>query len=116
MRKIVLLVSVLLLAINTVCGKEQVIQDKPFSKDKNATKEKRVEDLLIRMTLKEKLLQMQNMAAGKIDEKKDRFNGRSFGCTHEMNMSAFDCSVMYQDLQGYMLTDHSLQIPSILLF
>ena len=111
MRKTVLIVTVLLLAINTVFGKEPVIQDKPLYKDRNASIEQRVEDLLSRMTLKEKLLQMQNMAAGRVDENESRFNGRSFGCTHEMNMPAFDCSVMYQKLQGYMLNNTRLGIP-----
>ena len=111
MRKTVLIVSVLLLAINFVSGNEPVNQDKPLYKDKNASIERRVEDLLSRMTLKEKLLQMQNMAAGSADENNKRFNGRSFGCTHEMSMSAFDCAVMYEKLQRYMLDSTRFGIP-----
>ncbi|WP_316843992.1 glycoside hydrolase family 3 N-terminal domain-containing protein [Pedobacter psychrodurus] len=71
----------------------------------------RVEDLLRRMTLKEKMLQLQNRGSGKIDEVERIFNGQSYGCTHEMNMTAQKCADMYQELQTYMRKKTRLGIP-----
>jgi len=82
-------------------------------KDKNATVNNRVDDLLKRMTLKEKVMQLQNRASGKTNEIASIFNGESYGCTHEMNMNAYDCAVMYNELQKYMLTKTRLGIPII---
>lgn len=106
-----MILSVSFLIINTLFGKEPVNQDNLLYKDKNAPVEKRVEDLLSRMILKEKLLQLQNRAAGKQDEIDRIFQGQSFGTTHEMSMSAGDCAVMYEKLQKYMLTKTRLGIP-----
>lgn len=85
--------------------------DKPVYKDKSAPIEKRVDDLMSRMTLHEKVLQLQNRASGRQDEIERIFAGESFGTTHEMNMSAYDCAVMYKELQHYMLTKTRLGIP-----
>jgi len=85
----------------------------PLYKDKEAKIEDRVEDLLGRMTLKEKILQMKNQGSGKSEDIESIFRGESYGCTHEMNMSAFDCAEMYQKLQKYMLTQTRLGIPII---
>lgn len=71
----------------------------------------RVEDLLKRMTLKEKVQQLENRAAGNTDEIDRIFKGESFGCTHEMSMNAQDCANMYQELQTYMLKKTRLGIP-----
>ena len=80
-------------------------------KDKNAPIEARVEDLLSRMTLAEKINQMQNRATGKLDEIEQIFAGESYGTTHEMGMNAQDCAVMYHELQRYMLEETRLGIP-----
>jgi beta-glucosidase len=85
--------------------------DKPLYKEKNAAIKDRVEDLLKRMTLKEKIEQLQNRASGKSDEIENIFKGESYGCTHEMSMNATDCAEMYQKLQAYMLTKTRLGIP-----
>ncbi len=71
----------------------------------------RVEDLLKRMTLQEKIEQLQNRASGKQEEIEKIFKGESYGCTHEMSMKAADCADMYQKLQNYMLTKTRLGIP-----
>ena len=83
----------------------------PLYKDKSATVKNRVDDLLKRMTLKEKIEQLQNRASGKADEIERIFKGESYGCTHEMSMKAADCADMYQKLQTYMLTKTRLGIP-----
>lgn len=85
--------------------------DKPIYKDKSAPIEKRVEDLLSRMTLEEKVRQMENRAAGKLDEIDKIFGGQSYGTTHEMGMTAQECGNMYYELQKYMLTKNRLGIP-----
>lgn len=85
--------------------------DKPIYKDEAAPIEKRVDDLLSRMTLREKILQLQNRASGRLDEIDRIFAGESYGTTHEMGMSAYDCAVMYKELQHYMRTKTRLGIP-----
>lgn len=84
---------------------------KPLYKDKNAPIEQRVDDLMKRMTLREKILQLQNRTSGKLDEIDKIFSGESYGTTHEMGMSAYDCAVMYKELQKYMRTKTRLGIP-----
>lgn len=86
-------------------------KDTVLYKNPNAPVAARVEDLLKRMTLKEKIEQLENRAAGKTDEIERIFEGESFGCTHEMSMSAQDCADMYQQLQTYMLQKTRLGIP-----
>lgn len=86
-------------------------KDTVLYKNKNAPVPRRVEDLLKRMTLKEKVQQLENRAAGKTSEIEHIFKGESFGCTHEMSMNARDCADMYQQLQTYMLQKTRLGIP-----
>lgn len=85
--------------------------DIPLYKDKSVAIEQRVNDLMQRMTLHEKVLQLQNRASGRLDEIDRIFSGESYGTTHEMNMSAYDCAVMYKELQHYMRTQTRLGIP-----
>jgi beta-glucosidase len=85
----------------------------PTYKDKAATIEARVDDLLKRMTLDEKIEQLENRPSGNSADIDRIFQGKSFGCTHEMSMSASDCATMYQGLQTYMLTKTRLGIPII---
>lgn len=84
---------------------------KPLYKDPNAPIENRVEDLLRRMTLEEKVLQLQNKPVGKVDEIEGSFKGQSYGCTHEMGQTAEECAKTFQALQTYMLTKTRLGIP-----
>lgn len=109
MKKVYLIAFCLLLTtIKTFAGNDA---DKPLYKDKTASVNARVEDLLKRMTLKEKIEQLQNRASGRADEIESIFKGESYGCTHEMSMPAADCADMYQKLQTYMLTKTRLGIP-----
>lgn len=111
MKKIITLIS-LMFAIYS--GRAESIPgngDTLLYKNRNAPIPDRVEDLLKRMTLKEKILQLENRAAGKTDEIDHIFQGESFGCTHEMSMNAQECANMYQQLQTYMLQKTRLGIP-----
>ena len=85
--------------------------DKPLYKNPDAPIENRVEDLLRRMTLQEKVLQLQNKPVGRIDEIERVFGGQSYGCTHEMGQTAEECARIYNELQNYMLTKTRLGIP-----
>lgn len=85
--------------------------DKPLYKNPDAPIENRVEDLLHRMTLQEKVLQLQNKPVGRIDEIERVFGGQSYGCTHEMGQTAEECARIYNELQNYMLTKTRLGIP-----
>lgn len=88
-------------------------KDTPLYKDKSAPVEKRVDDLMGRMTLREKVLQLQNRGSGRLDEIDRIFNGESYGCTHEMGTTAAECAAMYKELQQYMLKNTRLGIPII---
>ena len=86
-------------------------EKKPLYKDKNAPIEKRVEDLLSRMTLHEKVLQLQNREAGRGNDIPSRFNGESVGTIHEMGHNAEECAVILRDIQKYMSDSTRLGIP-----
>lgn len=51
----------------------------PLYKDRTAPIEKRVDDLMSRMTLHEKVLQLQNRASGRLDEIDRIFLGKVMG-------------------------------------
>jgi beta-glucosidase len=109
MKQIIILSTLLLTyGISSAVGQQL---DTALYKNKKAPVPARVEDLLKRMTLREKVLQLQNRGAGKTDEIANIFKGESFGCTHEMSMNAQDCANMYQELQTYMLKKTRLGIP-----
>lgn len=111
MKRFLLGVICLLAITNAILGAVSNNSDKPIYKDKTAAIEDRVEDLLSRMTLKEKIEQLQNRAAGRADEIDEIFKGESFCCTHDMSKKAAACAEMYQELQMYMLTKTRLGIP-----
>lgn len=71
----------------------------------------RVEDLLGRMTLQEKILQLQNRGIN--HNISGTFNGMSVGTVHEMNMNARDCAVLMRDMQRYLKNETRLGIPAI---
>lgn len=83
----------------------------PLYKDPSVPIEKRVDDLMKRMTLREKVLQLQNRGAGSLDEIDRIFHGESYGSTHEMGRTAAECAAMYKELQHYMFTKTRLGIP-----
>lgn len=85
----------------------------PLYKNSKAPIDARVEDLLSRMTLEEKVQQMQNIPAGKLHEISDRFKENSFGSTHEMDHNAYDAAVIYKTLAGHIQKNNRLGIPII---
>lgn len=83
----------------------------PIYKNKNAPVEDRVEDLLRRMTLREKVLQLQNRCTSDKDNLQGVYNGESLGSAHEMNISAQEAADLYQKMHEYMATQTRLGIP-----
>lgn len=109
MKKVYIIISLLLFVINYSYA--MVDSKKPVYKNKKASIDARVDDLLNRMTLEEKVRQMENKASGKLDEIEKIFEGESYGTTHEMGMTAKECGEMYYALQKYMLNETRLGIP-----
>lgn len=72
LRNITCAVTLCLLTLSgQAVGKTEV----PPYKNKSLSIEKRVDDLMGRMTLREKVLQLQNRGAGRLDEIDRIFNG-----------------------------------------
>jgi len=107
MKKIILVITGLVFITNTAFADD----GKPLYKDKNVPIEKRVEDLLSRMTLEEKVWQMQNKPNSNIDEVERAFDKRSFGTTHEMGKTAQECADIFYKTQRYLLENTRLGIP-----
>lgn len=62
----------------------------------------RTEDLLSRMTLHEKVLQLQNRQVGEPSEFNSRFEGHSIGTIHDMDHNTRRCREILDSLYGYM--------------
>ncbi|NHA07179.1 glycosyl hydrolase [Mucilaginibacter sp. HC2] len=111
MKKTFALIALLALVAGPSFGALHPKTDTPLYKNSKAAIHDRVEDLLSRMTLQEKIQQLQNRASGGAADIENIFKGNSYGCTHEMNRTAAECADMYQKLQTYMLTKTRLGIP-----
>ena len=111
MKKLYLFILLLFGVIATISPKKISRQ---LYKDKTAPIEQRVEDLLSRMTLEEKVWQMQNKAVGDIENIAKDYDKRCFGTTHEMNKSAKECSAIFDKLQHYMIEETRLGIPILI--
>lgn len=73
--------------------------------------ERRVDDLMSRMTLREKVNQLQNRYAG--EDFRGLFGDDGIGTVHEMNLSAEDCAIRYKNMQSYLLQQTRLGIPAL---
>ena len=105
-------ITVLCCLLCTLSSSVSSASDRPLYKDRNAPIEKRVEDLLGRMTLHEKVLQLQNRDAGPGgDDIPARFKGESVGTIHDMWHNTVECAVIYRDIQRYMSDSTRLGIP-----
>lgn len=86
---------------------------RPLYRDASQPVEARVADLMSRMTLREKVLQLQNRAVGAQSEIPSTFRGEGYGVTHEMSRDAAEVSRIYVALQKYMRDSTRLGIPVI---
>lgn len=85
----------------------------PLYKNSKAPIDARVEDLLSRMTLEEKVMQMQNIPTGKLHEIADRFGENSYGSTHDMDHNAYDAAVIFKTLAEHLEKNNRWGIPMI---
>ena len=83
----------------------------PLYKNSKAPTAARVADLMSRMTLEEKIAQLQNRAVYRGFE--DMMKGMSYGTVHEMNLPAAECAQLYDRLQNYLRTETRLGIPAL---
>ena len=112
----VLVSFILLFGISAAYGREL-----PY-KNRNLPVEERVKDLLGRMTLEEKIGQMQHVhrenvfeEEGLNDDKLKSFCGNiSFGFAECLKMDAKDCTDNFRRLQDYMVNETRLGIPVII--
>lgn len=98
-------ISALLIAATAAAG--------PLYKNSKAPIDARVEDLLSRMTLEEKVMQMQNIPTGKLHEIADRFGENSYGSTHDMDHNAYDAAVIFKTLAEHLEKNNRWGIPMI---
>ena len=84
----------------------------PVYLDAAADVDIRVEDLLGRMTLHEKVLQLQNRQVGEPRNFASVFDGYSIGTVHDMDHNAERCREIMDSLYGYM-SETRLAIPPL---
>lgn len=106
--KILLSGIIALTVLNTTAQKKL-----PVYKDPSYPINVRVEDLLNRMTLQEKIAQMQNIVISDTNQIRSKLNGMSYGCTHDMQQTAQACSEKYRKMQDYLINETRLGIPVI---
>lgn len=85
----------------------------PKYKDASLPVEERVEDLLRRMTLHEKVLQLQNNSTSDINAIESTYKGESPGSVHEMGLSARDASLLFNKMQSYLRENTPWGIPAL---
>lgn len=87
--------------------------EKPLYKNPKAPVSARVDDLLGRMTLREKVQQLQNNSISNPSELSGRYGKVSPGSVHEMGLSAYDASVLFTEMQKYLRDSTRLGIPAL---
>lgn len=103
-----------LFAAFLICGAiSSVAEEKPRYKDASLPVEERVEDLLRRMTLHEKVLQLQNNSTSDINAIENTYKEGSPGSVHEMSKSAKEAALLFNKMQEYLLTQNRLGIPAL---
>ena len=75
----------------------------PLYMNEHEPVERRVKDLLSRMTLHEKVMQLQNRQIGEPSAFDDNFGGFSVGTVHDMDHPASQCRTLTDTLSGYCL-------------
>ena len=86
---------------------------KPLYLNPKAPIDARVEDLLSRMTLEEKVMQLQNHGVGDINSIPGSFGENSYGTTHEMYHTAYEAAKIYLALGEHVKKNNRLSIPII---
>ncbi len=102
---VVLFILLLFLGCNESCLPKYKQSDLPV--------DVRVRDLLNRMTLDEKVAQVQNITFPDANNIGATLNGLSYGCTHDMQLNAYDCAEKYRKLRHYTSDSTRLGIPML---
>lgn len=87
--------------------------DIPLYKDPAAPVEARVEDLLSRMTLREKVVQLQDNSTNRTEDFNRYYTDEGVGAYHDMALSARDAAIVIDSLQRYMRDKTRLGIPAL---
>ncbi len=90
-----------------------VAGDKPRYKDASLPVRERVEDLLRRMTLHEKVSQLQDNSTGDANAFEGAYGEVSPGCVHEMDKPAGEAALLFDRMQEYLLARSRLGIPAL---
>lgn len=107
MKKKILLVAGLMA---TMCAPAQ---DALRYKDASLPVAERVEDLMRRMTLHEKCLQLQNNSTSDINAIEGMYGNESPGSVHEMSKSAAEAAQLFDKMQRYLLSQTRWGIPAL---
>ena len=103
-----------LFAALLICGTlPSVAEEKPRYQDASLPVEERVEDLLRRMTLHEKVLQLQNNSNSDINAVESHYK-ESTGTMHEMSKTAKEAAELFKKLQHHLRTRTPWGIPALI--
>ena len=103
-----------LFAALLICGTlPSVAEEKPRYQDASLPVEERVEDLLRRMTLHEKVLQLQNNSNSDINAVESHYK-ESTGTMHEMSKTAKEAAELFKKLQHHLRTQTPWGIPALI--
>ncbi len=86
----------------------------PVYLDPSIPTDERVEDLLSRMTLHEKVVQMQNNSTINLSEFADRYSPDGVGSWHDMSLPATDAALIIDSLQAFLRAESRLKIPALI--
>ncbi|MBO5779616.1 MAG: glycoside hydrolase family 3 C-terminal domain-containing protein [Muribaculaceae bacterium] len=103
----------LLLSIFTFTIAFCAMAEQPLYKNPNASVDERVEDLISRMTLHEKIMQMKDLSITDFLRDTNMSGGVSFGSSHEMGKDAYESACIHAALDKYMADSTRLGIPVI---
>ena len=103
-----------LIAAFLICGAiSSVAEERPKYKDSSLPVEERVEDLLRRMTLHEKVLQLQNNSNSDINAVENHYK-ESTGTMHDMSKTAKEAAVLFNKLQKHLIEQTPWGIPALI--
>lgn len=101
-----------LLALTAVTGSVHAKNTEKY-KDASAPVSERADDLISRMTLHEKVQQLQNNSSNTPDGMRSRYGDGSTGSVHEMEHGVRHTAQVYRTMQQYLRDSTRLGIPAL---